>query len=122
MAGLLGSFGASAALLFAAPALPVSQPRNVIGGHMISAAAGISSFYLIHACAPQLESLGASIGLAWSGGEVFALPLACMLATPCMLATRTFHPPAAGTAMICVFSPVAHELGITFALAPVGTG
>merc|ERR1711971_281102 len=34
---ILGSFGASAVLIFAAPIAPFSQPRNVIGGHILSA-------------------------------------------------------------------------------------
>ena len=29
---ILGSFGATAVLLYGAPAVPFSQPRNVIGG------------------------------------------------------------------------------------------
>jgi hypothetical protein len=34
---LIGSFGATSALVYGAPALPVSQPRNVVGGHMVRA-------------------------------------------------------------------------------------
>ena len=30
---VIGSFGATAVLLFAAPKSPLSQPRNVMGGH-----------------------------------------------------------------------------------------
>ncbi|MFR9014303.1 MAG: HPP family protein, partial [Desulfovibrio piger] len=33
---LIGSFGASAVLLFAAPDSPLSRPRNLLGGHFFS--------------------------------------------------------------------------------------
>src|SRR4051812_43110525 len=39
---MLGSFGASAVLLYALPDAELSQPRNVIGGHLVSAAIGIT--------------------------------------------------------------------------------
>ena len=38
---LAGSFGASAVLLYAVPGSPMAQPRNCIGGHVISAIFGI---------------------------------------------------------------------------------
>ena len=38
---LLGSFGASAMLVFGAPHAPFAQPRNVTGGHVVSALAGV---------------------------------------------------------------------------------
>lgn len=34
---LIGSFGASAVLLFGAADSPLSQPRNLVGGHLVSA-------------------------------------------------------------------------------------
>ena len=33
---LLGSFGASCVLVFGFPDLPFSQPRNLVGGHVLS--------------------------------------------------------------------------------------
>ena len=39
---MVGSMGASAVLLFAAPQVPFSQPRNCIGGHCISAFVGVT--------------------------------------------------------------------------------
>lgn len=38
---LIGSFGASAVLIYGAPHLPLSQPRNLIGGHLVSALSGV---------------------------------------------------------------------------------
>lgn len=62
---------------------PFSQPRAVVGGHALSAAAGVACAQLI----------------AIPYGVEFAAPLAVGLATGCMIKSRTFHPPAAGTAM-----------------------
>jgi CBS-domain-containing membrane protein len=38
---LIGSFGASAVLLFGANESPLAQPRNLVGGHLVSAAAAV---------------------------------------------------------------------------------
>jgi len=39
-------FGASCALVFGVPAAPVSQPRNVIAGHVLSALIGLVIFLI----------------------------------------------------------------------------
>jgi len=41
---LIAPFGASCVLVFAIPQSHLAQPRNVIGGHLISAGAGLSVF------------------------------------------------------------------------------
>lgn len=38
---LIGSFGASAVLIFGATNSPLAQPRNLIGGHIVSAIIGV---------------------------------------------------------------------------------
>ncbi|MBW2642466.1 MAG: HPP family protein, partial [Deltaproteobacteria bacterium] len=38
---IIGSFGASAVLIYAAIRSPLAQPRNLIGGHVISAIIGV---------------------------------------------------------------------------------
>lgn len=38
---ILGSFGASCLLIFAYPASPFAQPRNVTGGHVIATFTGL---------------------------------------------------------------------------------
>jgi CBS domain-containing membrane protein len=104
---LLGSFGATAALVFGAPEAPFSQPRNVIGGHVISATVG-STIYAIS------ELVGMN--------QMAAAPFAVSGAIMGMLLTRTFHPPAAGTALISIIgSEAIHDLGIAYAI-PAGTG
>ena len=77
---LIPSMAASMALVVGAPKLPLSQPRNVIGGQIVSAAVGAS-----------VGLLGQSL---WLGALAGALALAAM-----MLA-RVPHSPAAATAVI----------------------
>jgi len=86
---VIGSFGASAVLLFAAPRAPFSQPRNLVGGHLISAVAGI-------ACYRYLPDL-------------LFVPEAAAVATAIalMMLTRTIHPPGGATALIAVIGPEA---------------
>ena len=86
---VIGSFGASAVLLFAAPRAPFSQPRNLIGGHVISAIVGV-------ACVRYLPDL-------LFVQEAAAVATAIAL----MMLTRTVHPPGGATALIAVIGPEA---------------
>ena len=78
---LLGSFGASALLLFVLPDAPLSQPRSVVGGHL-------------------LASLIAFGCLALLGPHWWAVGLATGLGVGVMMITRTVHPPAGSNAII----------------------
>ena len=78
---LLGSFGASALLLFALPEAPLSQPRSVVVGHL----------------AASLIALGC---LALFGPQWWAVGLATGLGVGFMMVTRTVHPPAGSNAII----------------------
>ena len=78
---LLGSFGASALLLFALPEAPLSQPRAVIMGHLAA-------------------SLIALACLALFGPQWWAVGVATGLAVGFMMMTRTVHPPAGSNAII----------------------
>jgi CBS-domain-containing membrane protein len=69
------------ALIAAGTALPLAQPRNVLGGHVISATVGF-----------------AALALLGAGGWAAALAGACALAA--MLLLRMSHSPAVGTAVI----------------------
>ena len=40
---VIGSFGASAVLIYGAVHSPLAQPRNLIGGHILSAIVGVVS-------------------------------------------------------------------------------
>lgn len=93
-------FGASAFLVFAAPTAPFAQPRNVIGGHVISAIVGVACYHLL-------------------GSSFWATGLACGLATALMVATKTMHPPAGATAVLPVMSRIGQWL---WAFYPTGLG
>jgi len=96
---IIGSFGASAVLLFGAPSAPFSQPRNVIGGHVLSSLCGVGTTQL----------LADAVGVAVAG------PVAVATALVVMQLTRTVHPPAGGTALIAVHgSPAIDALGWGF--------
>ena len=96
---LIAPFGASCALVFGAPASPLAQPRNVIGGHLISTALGLLAAVLIGV--PSL-AMAVGVGLAIAG----------------MLLTDTLHPPAGADPIVVV---LAHATW-SFLLTPVLAG
>lgn len=102
---LIGSFGATAVLVYGAVRSPLAQPRNVLGGHVLSALIGV--------CAEQ--ALGATPWLA------AAVAVATAIAV--MHLTRTLHPPGGATALIAVIGgDSVHSLGYMYALVPAGLG
>lgn len=102
---LIGSFGASAVLLYGAVRSPLAQPRNLVGGHVLSALIGVSCWKLLHAH-PDL-----------------AAALAVASAIAAMHLTRTLHPPGGATALIAVVgSPDIHALGFWYVLTPAMVG
>lgn len=97
---VIGSFGASAVLLYAAPKAPFSQPRNLIGGHLVSAIIGVSCFKYL----PEYLVLQ----------EAFAVATAIAV----MMLTGTLHPPGGATALIAVIgSDYVHGLGWGYVFA-----
>jgi CBS-domain-containing membrane protein len=102
---LIGSFGASAVLIYGIINSPFSQPRNLIGGHVVSALVGVT----FHKLLP--DALWLSAGLSVS----FAIIL--------MQITKTLHPPGGATALIAnIGSDKIHSLGYLYVLSPVLTG
>ena len=102
---LIGSFGASAVLIYGATKSPLAQPRNLIGGHVISALIGVAAFKL------------------FNGQLYLASALAVATAVEVMHATKTLHHPGGATALIAVIgSENIHSLGFTYALIPAGAG
>lgn len=77
---LIPPMAASMALIAGAPTLPLAQPRNVMGGQVISASVGVLVGLVSHSL--------------WAGA------IAGGLALGAMLLTRTSHSPAAATAVI----------------------
>ncbi|MCP4576327.1 MAG: HPP family protein [Deltaproteobacteria bacterium] len=102
---IIGSFGASAVLIYGAVKSPLAQPRNLLGGHVLSALIGVAAYKTFH---PHLW-LAASVAVA--------------TAIAVMHATKTLHPPGGATALIAVIgSQKIHNLGYLYAVVPVGLG
>jgi len=102
---LIGSFGASCVLVYGVIQSPLAQPRNLIGGHVISALVGVSVQKLI----PDI---------LW-----IAAPLAVSLSIVFMQITKTLHPPGGATALIAVTaSPEMKSLGYFYVISPVLSG
>lgn len=102
---LVGSFGASAVLIYAVPQAELSQPRNLIGGHILSACIGITVYKYVPLETSVLSALAVSLSIV------------------VMHFTRTLHPPGGATALIAVIgSSQIHELGYKFVITPIATG
>ena len=102
---IIGSFGASAVLVYGAIKSPLAQPRNLIGGHIISGLVGVACYQIF----------GQTIWMAAALGVSFAIAA--------MLATRTLHPPGGATALIAVIGgQKIHDLGFLYAFIPAGAG
>ena len=104
---LIGSFGASAVLVYAAANSPLAQPRNVVGGHLLGALVGVTTAQLFQA--PQLLWLGAALAVSFS--------------IVAMIVTKTLHPPGGATALVAVIgSEQIKAMGYLYVLFPVLTG
>jgi CBS-domain-containing membrane protein len=82
---VLGSLGASCVMLFGFPDLPFSQPRHVIGGHVLSSFIGLACL--------------AAFGATWWG-----MAIALGLALAAMMFLRVAHPPAGSNPIIIFLS------------------
>ena len=78
---ILGSLGASCVLVFGFPAGPFSQPRAVIGGHLLASAVGLAVLHL-------------------GGDGPIGLAIATGGATAAMMLLRVVHPPAGSNPVI----------------------
>ncbi len=102
---LIGSFGASAVLLYGATNSPLSQPRNVIGGHLISSLIGVTIYRFM----PDVIWITA--------------PLAVAASIVVMQMTKTLHPPGGASALIAVIgTEKIKALGYWYVLSPVLIG
>lgn len=102
---LLASFGASAVLIYGAPQLDFSQPRNFLGGQVISALVGVSVYKYLSYDLAVLSALAVSLSIV------------------AMHFTRTMHPPGGATALIAVIGGTqVHELSYMLLLSPVLIG
>lgn len=104
---LIGSFGASAVLVYGATNSPLAQPRNLIGGHLVCALIGVT----VHQLLPSPDMLWVASALAVS------------LSIVAMQITKTMHPPGGATALIAnIGSAKILALGYMYVLSPVLTG
>ncbi|WP_395047740.1 HPP family protein [Flavobacterium sp.] len=102
---LIGSFGASSVLVYGVIQSPLAQPRNLIGGHLVSAIIGVT----VQQLAPDILWITA--------------PLAVSLSIVFMQMTKTLHPPGGATALIAVTgSAQIKNLGFWYVLSPVLSG
>ncbi len=97
---LMAPFGATCVILFTAAAAPFAQPRNVIGGHFISALVGLIALYFFG-----------------QGPIVMALAVATAIAA--MQFFRVVHPPAGANPLVIL---MAGSVGFDFLLLPVLAG
>jgi CBS domain-containing membrane protein len=105
MVYLIGSFGASSVLVYGIIQSPFSQPRNLIGGHLISAFIGVAVCKLV----PDIGWITA--------------PISVSLSIIFMQITKTLHPPGGATALIAVTgSAQIKDLGFMYVISPVLVG
>ncbi|HWU62886.1 MAG TPA: HPP family protein [Ensifer sp.] len=98
---LVAPMGASAVLLFAAPASPLAQPWSILGGNVVAALIGVTCALFI----PQ---------------PLLAAALAVGLAIAAMLVLNCLHPPSGAVALTAVLGGSAvHASGYWFVLTPV---
>ncbi len=97
---IIAPFGASAVLLYSATSSPLAQPRNLAGGHVISAIIAIS-------CCRML-------GNSW-----YVMALAVTLAILAMMITETVHPPGGATALLCVLQNTTSYTFLVYLLAGI---
>jgi CBS domain-containing membrane protein len=102
---LIGSFGASAVLVFGATNSPLAQPRNLVGGHLVCAIIGVT----VQCILPNQMWLCSA--------------LAVSLSIVAMQITKTMHPPGGATALIAnIGSQKIKSLGFYYVLSPVMSG
>ncbi len=94
---LIAPMGASAVLIFGAPASPLAQPWPVIGGNTLSALVGVACVH-------------------WGGPPALMAALAVGAAIGVMFALRCLHPPGGASALLVVLNGVADP---AFVLYPV---
>lgn len=82
---LMAPFGASCVLAFGVWEAPLSQPRNIIGGHLVSTTVGLLLFHLF-------------------GSSYWVIALGVGLSITFMHLTRTTHPPAGANPIVVIMS------------------
>jgi len=96
---LMAPFGATCVLIFSLPASPLSQPANVIGGHIVSTTIGLA----LHSFLPlDWWSMGLAVGIAITAMSIL----------------RVTHPPAGADPLVVFLS----SPGWDYLIFPVAIG
>lgn len=82
---LVAPFAGSCVLAFGAWNAPFSQPRNIIGGHLLTSTIGIVTYSLL-------------------GDTILSISLALSLSMFLMMMTKTVHPPAGANPLIIMLN------------------
>lgn len=96
---LMAPFGATCVLLFSLPKSPLSQPINVIAGHVVSVTIGLTLNYFLPL---DWWSIGLAVGIAISA----------------MAVLRVTHPPAGADPIVVFFTSPGWE----YIIFPVALG
>lgn len=96
---LIAPFGATCVLVFAVPQSPLSRPKNVVAGHLVSSLVGLAV-------------------LAAIGEGPLSLGIATGLAITMMQASGTLHPPAGADPIVILAGGVSWS----FLLTPILVG
>lgn len=91
---LMAPFGASMVIVYALPASPLAQPRNVVLGHLLAAAVGLLVADLV-------------------GVHSWSLGLAVGLAIAAMMLSNTLHPPAGAHPLLIMLTGERWEFLLT---------
>ena len=98
---IMAPFGASCVILFALPESPLAQPKNVVGGHVLTATVGLLALHFF----PQsiwVTALAVGVGIAG------------------MVVSKTTHPPAGANPLLILLS--GKTFAWSFLLFPVAIG
>lgn len=96
---MIGSLAASSFLAFGFSAAPFSQPKNIIGGHLLGSFFGLLALSVL--------------GNAW-----WVLPIALGLTALAMLLLDCPHPPAMGNGLIVLTTMNSGQIDWSFLLMP----
>lgn len=96
---IMAPFGASCVLAFGIWDAPLSQPRNIIGGHLVSTCVGLVYYHIF-------------------GDGVWVVGLAVGSAIAAMMLTKTTHPPAGADPIVVILA----GSGWSFLVTPVLVG
>jgi CBS-domain-containing membrane protein len=98
-AWIMAPFGASCVLAFGLWDAPLSQPRNIIGGHLVSTFVGLALYHLFGK-GPIIMAAGVGLAIGF------------------MMLTKTTHPPAGADPLVVIMAGSSWS----FLLAPVLIG